>query len=167
MRAMPQLQSSLPGRRGACLAIACALGLWPVVALSQDRPSEADLFADEPAASADAGQRDEGALFSGGDAPLQPGLMPDGGVDRDVTELSGTSRSKFDTDEVKADPLKIGANLNMFGQVLFQEGKSLSQEPVSLPILLETYLDGRPTERLRAYGVARVQYDPSRLAGTV
>jgi hypothetical protein len=143
-----------------------ALWLSPFVSLAQDRPAEADLFGEAPVA-ADAGvvRPSEGDLFGGSDAPTETSLTPDGGVDRDVTELSGTSRSKFDTDEVKADPLKIGANLNMFGQVLFQEGKTFAQEPVSLPILLETYLDGRPTDRLRAYGVARVQYDPSRLAG--
>ncbi|MCU0696490.1 MAG: hypothetical protein MUC96_08170 [Myxococcaceae bacterium] len=144
-----------------------ALVLAPLVSFAQDRPAEADLFGGEPAAPADGGatRPDEGSLFGDSDTPTQPSLTPDGGVDRDVTELSGSSKSKFDTDEVKADPLKIGANLNMFGQVLFQEGKTFAQEPVSLPILLETYLDGRPTDRLRAYGVARVQYDPSRPAG--
>ncbi|MDX2013782.1 MAG: hypothetical protein SFW67_26540 [Myxococcaceae bacterium] len=144
-----------------------ALLLAPLVSLAQDRPAEADLFGGEPVTSPDAGaaRPDEADLFGGSDAPAQPSLTPDGGGDRDLTELSGSSTSKFDTDEVKADPLKIGANLNMFGQVLFQEGKTFAQEPVSLPILLETYLDGRPTDRLRAYGVARVQYDPSRPAG--
>lgn len=141
----------------------------PLASFAQDRPSEADLFGAEPALLADAGSTSrpaEADLFGGGDAPVQTSLTPDGGSDRDVTELTGSSKSKFDTDEVKSDPLKIGANLNMFGQVLFQEGKTFAQEPVSLPMLLETYMDGRPTDRLRAYGVARVQYDPSRLAGT-
>lgn len=143
-----------------------ALCLAPVSAIAQDRPNEADLFgSSEPAADAGAARPAEADMFGGGsDSPTQPSLTPDGGVDRDVTELSGTSKSKFDTDEVKSDTLKIGANLNMFGQVLFQEGKAAAKEPVSLPILLETYMDGRPTDRLRAYGVARVQYDPSRPA---
>lgn len=145
-----------------------ALWLAPLVSLAQDRPNEADLFgAPEPASATDAGvaRPSEGDLFGGGsDTPVQPSLTPDGGDDRDLTELSGTSKSKFDTDEVKSDSLKIGANLNMFGQVLFQEGKALAKEPVSLPMLLEAYMDGRPTDRLRAYAVARLQYDPSRPA---
>jgi hypothetical protein len=147
-----------------------ALCVAPFISLAQDRPSEADLFGAEASSGPDAGSSTrpaEADLFGGGDAPVQTSLTPDGGSDRDVTELTGSSKSKFDTDEVKSDPLKIGANLNMFGQVLFQEGKTFAQEPVSLPILLETYMDGRPTDRLRAYGVARVQYDPSRLAGTM
>jgi hypothetical protein len=145
-----------------------ALCLFSFAALAQDRPNEADLFgAPEPAADAGAPARpSEGDLFGGSDTPTQVSLVPDGGVDRDVSELTGTSTSKFDTDEVKSDPLKIGANLNMFGQVLFQEGKTLAKEPVSLPMLLEAYMDGRPTDRLRAYGVARLQYDPSRPAAT-
>lgn len=146
-----------------------ALCLAPLVTLAQDRPNEADLFGEPtPTTGADAGpvsRPSDDELF-GSDAPTQVSLVPDGGVDRDVAELSGSSKSKFDTDEVKSDPLKIGANLNMFGQVLFQEGKTLAKEPVSLPMLLEAYMDGRPTDRLRAYAVARLQYDPSRPAAT-
>lgn len=145
--------------------LACCL--MPALALAQDRPNEADLFgSDAPASAAvDAGSAMEDAMFGGGsDAPTQPSLTPDGGDDRDLTELSGTSKSKFDTDEAKSDSLKLGANLNMFGQVLFQEGKEAAKEPVSLPMLLEAYMDGRPTDRLRAYAVVRLQYDPSRPA---
>ncbi|MDP1918184.1 MAG: hypothetical protein Q8L14_18210 [Myxococcales bacterium] len=143
-----------------------ACWLTPALALAQDRPNEADLFgSDAPASAVDAGSAMEDAMFGGGsDAPTQPSLTPDGGDSRDLTELSGTSKSKFDTDEAKSDSLKLGANLNMFGQVLFQEGKEAAKEPVSLPMLLEAYMDGRPTDRLRAYAVARLQYDPSRPA---
>jgi hypothetical protein len=139
--------------------------LTPALALAQQRPNEADLFGSEPGAM-DAGSALEDAMFGGGsDAPTRPSVTTsDAGDSRDLTELTGTSKSKFDTDEAKSDPLKLGANLNMFGQVLFQEGKSASKEPVSLPMLLEAYMDGRPTDRLRAYAVARLQYDPSRPA---
>lgn len=135
--------------------------LGPLGALAQERPNEADLFGTSDAV--DAGERaSEDAMFS--DTPTQPSLTPDAGNDRDLTELSGSSKSKFDTDEVKSDPLKIGANLNMFGQAMFQEKKAFEKQSLSLPMLLETYIDGRPNDRLRAYGVARVQYDPSRPA---
>lgn len=150
--------------RGLSVGLMAAGLVWATQAAAQDRPSEADLFGAPAPSDADAGRPSESDLFgASGDTPFQGAT--DGGADRDVTELSGASKSKFDTDEVKADPLKIGANLNMFGQVLFQEGKTLAQEPVSLPMLLETYMDGRPTDRLRAYGVARLQYDPSRPPG--
>lgn len=142
--------------------------LLPLAALAQDRPNEADLFGG-PEEVVDAGveRPSEGDLFGGSDTPSSISLTPDAGLgadERDLTALSGTSQSKFDTDEVKSDPLKIGANLNMFGQVIAQEGQRFDKELVSLPMLLETYLDGRPTDRLRAYGVARLQYDPSRPA---
>ncbi|MBL8917697.1 MAG: hypothetical protein JNJ54_02460 [Myxococcaceae bacterium] len=152
--------------RGLFVAALC---LAPLVTLAQDRPNEADLFGEPtPTTGADAGttSRPTDSELFGSDSPTQVSLVPDGGVDRDVSELMGSSKSKFDTDEVKSDPLKIGANLNMFGQVLFQEGKTLAKEPVSLPMLLEAYMDGRPTDRLRAYAVARLQYDPSRPAAT-
>ncbi len=143
----------------------------PLVAAGQDRPNEADLFGSPSTTVEDAGvsRPAEGDLFGGSDAPTQPSLVPDAGAgndNRDLTALAGTSQSKFDTAEVKSDPLKIGANLNMFGQALLQEGQAFAKEPVSLPMLLEAYLDGRPTDRLRAYGVARLQYDPSRPAAT-
>ncbi len=146
--------------RGWLVALCCA----PVLSLAQSRPDESSMFGGEDAV--DAGRPDEAAMF-GSDAPTQTSLTPalDGGAsDRDLTELTGTSKSKFDTDEVKSDPLKIGANLNMFGQVLLGEGTKFEQEPVSLPMLLEAFIDGRPTDRLRAFAVARLQYDPSRPA---
>lgn len=143
--------------------LACCLA--PLSSLGQDRPNEADLFGGPEPAAPDAGRVSEDELFGGGsDSPTQISLTPDGGADRDVTALMGTSVSKFDTGEIKSDPLKLGANLNMFGQILFQEGKAAAKEPVSLPMLFEAYMDGRPTDRLRAYGVARLQYDPSRPA---
>jgi hypothetical protein len=153
-------------RRGLGVVLLCA----PLVSFAQERPSEADLFA-APSEATDAGRPNENALFSDTPSALsqETTLFPgaDGGLSRDIAELAGASQSKFDTDEVKSDPLKIGANLNMFGQALIQEGKSFAQEPVSLPILLETYMDGRPNDRLRAYAVARVQYDPSRPSGAM
>lgn len=138
--------------------------LSAVPVLAQARPDEADLFGGETSADAGAASSVEDSMF-GGDAPTQPALTPDGGDGRDVSELEGTSKSKFDTDEAKSDPLRIGANLNMFGQAFFQEGREFAKQSVSLPMLLETYMDGRPTDRLRAYGVARLQYDPSRPPG--
>lgn len=139
--------------------------LTSALAAAQSRPDEDALFggSEEPV---DGGRPSEDSLFGGSDAPTRPALLPDGGDDRDLSALMGRSESKFDTGEIKSDPLKIGGNLNMFGQVLFQEGQAIAKQPVSLPILLETYLDGRPTDRLRAYAVARLQYDPSRPGST-
>lgn len=155
---------------------------WPLVgaallalaAQAQDRPSEADLFG-APAESADAGaspaaaRPSEADLFGGGEpattADAGPAAAP--ATDRDSQQLSGpAAQSKFDTDEVKADALKIGANLLMTGQVFARENIAFKDQSFSAPFVLDTFMDGRPNDRLRAFGVARLQFDPTRPVAT-
>lgn len=140
------------------------LGLTIVAAsaaLGQDRPQEADLFADD--SPADAGLASEEHRTS---PPPEPSGTTPVAEDRDTAQLSGTAvSSKFDSDEVKSDALKVGGTLNLYGQGYWQEGRRFEQGAFSAPFLLDAYLDGRPTDRLRAYAQARLQYDPTRPAG--
>ncbi|MFZ5441677.1 MAG: hypothetical protein ACOZQL_16870 [Myxococcota bacterium] len=142
------------------------VAMIPAVSLAQDRPSEADLFGADESPAADAGgapARDEGAMF--GDAPTSP-TTADGGVDRDAQQMSaGPAQSKFDTAEAVTDPLKIGGNLLLNGQAYFQEGRPFEKASFSAPMILDVYLDARPNDRLRAYAVGRLQFDPTRPAG--
>jgi len=140
------------------------LGLTIVAAgaaLGQDRPQEADLFADD--SPADAGLASEEQRTT---SPLEPSGTTPVAEDRDSAQLSGpAASSKFDSDEVKSDALKVGGTLNLYGQGYWQEGRRFEQGAFSAPFLLDAYLDGRPTDRLRAYAQGRLQYDPTRLAG--
>lgn len=128
-------------------------------AMAQDRPNEADLFGEPPTAE-DAGTPSIAAL------PITSSVLPDGGVDRDNDQLSaGPLVSKFDTAEAVSDPLKIGGSLLMFAQGYFQEKNPFLKGSFSAPMILDVYLDGRPNDRLRAYAVGRLQFDPTRPAG--
>lgn len=149
--------------------------LLPALAVAQDRPSEADLFGNEGDApvAADAGvtdaRPDEASMFGGDEASPDAGAaeVPVATGDRDQEQLSaGPVQSKFDTDELASDPLKIGGNLLMFGQGYFQQGRPFLDGAFSAPMILDVYMDGRPNDRLRAYAVGRLQFDPTRPIGT-
>ena len=134
-----------------------AAALFPALALAQDRPNEADMFGDAPVAE------DAGTVRV---EPQSTGLLADGGVDRDSDQLSsGPLVSKFDTAEAVSDPLKIGGSLLMFGQGYFQESNPFLKGSFSAPMILDVYLDGRPNDRLRAYAVGRLQFDPTKPSG--
>jgi hypothetical protein len=144
----------------AALAVLAVLLGAPGVQ-AQTRPDEASMFGDAPEADA------------GSDAPARTDLAPAAGdaasvpAERDAAQLGGPAiRNKFDTEEVKSDALKVGGTLNVFGQGYFQEGRPFEQGSFSAPMILDAYLDGRPNDRVRAFVLGRVQYDPTRPAGS-
>ncbi|MFE8596685.1 hypothetical protein [Archangium violaceum] len=159
------------------LALAAALAALP--ALAQERPSEADLFGDEapatqeasPAAPADAARPDESALF--GDAPeatpaaTAPEARDTRPGDRDAQALDGPAATNaFDTAEAIEDPLKIGGRFYLRALTQGSEGVSFGNTAVSAPMLVDGYLDARPTDRLRGFVLGRLTYDPTRKEGS-
>jgi hypothetical protein len=143
-------------RTSLCLAVA----LTSLTASAQERPAEADLFgADEPAVDAGVPGTTEAAA-----APADAGTVEGR---RDSSQLSsGPITSRFDTDEEKSDPLKIGGTLNFFGQAAWKEGPPFESGAFSAPLILDAYLDGRPNDRVRAFVLGRLQFDPTRLGTT-
>ena len=136
------------------LALIAVLAFCPK-AHAQSRPDEAELFG-EPEPTVDAGFE---SLTPAANEPLA--------TDRDAAALGGPAiRSKFDTEEVKSDALKVGGTLNLYGQGYWQEGRPFEKGSFTAPFLLDAYLDGRPNDRLRAFALGRLQYDPTRPAGS-
>lgn len=141
--------------------------LWVVVALgaslawAQARPDERSMFGGEEESPGDAG-----APTARADAPTGP--TTDGGSEeenRDSRLLAAApSKSRFDTDEEKSDPLKLGGSLILTGQAFVMEKARFEDVSFSAPSILETYLDARPSERVRAFALGRVQYDATRVA---
>ena len=120
------------------------------------RPDEAAMFGGAPEAPADGG--------AASPAPAAD-VAPDRPVDRDVAQLTGPRLlSRFDTDEEKSDPLKIGGTLYLRGQanVLFKE--PFEKSGFQAPMLLDAYLDARPTDRVRGFALGRLRYDPTYVA---
>ncbi len=133
------------------------VALLSALAQGQERPTEGDLFGEsETVVTPDAGF----------DAPLAQPTEEPAATDRDSAQLgSGPLASKFDTDEAVSDPLKVGGSLLLFGQGYFQEGRPFLTGAFSAPMVFDVYLDGRPSDRLRAYAVGRLQFDPTRPSG--
>lgn len=134
----------------SCLTVLVAA---PVMA--QDRPDEASMFgSEEPAV-------DAGVMPP---QPTVPATEPGGssGADRDAQQLgSGPLRSRFDTEEEKSNPLQIGGNLYTMLQASYVNHQKFKDIRLTMPSILEAYFDGRPNDRVRAFALARLQYDPT------
>jgi hypothetical protein len=129
------------------LAVCISTVVW-----AQERPDEAAMFDDSPVAE----PQPVTAVTETTDA----------GVDRDVQQLTAVAvQSKFDTAESVTDPLRIGGSLLLNAQGYFQETRPFLKGAFSAPMILDVYLDARPNERLRAYAVGRLQFDPTRPTG--
>ena len=82
--------------------------------------------------------------------------------DRDTEALSGpATRSAFDSAEAVDDPLKIGGLFYLRANVAGTEGTSFGNTAFNAPTLVDAYFDARPTDRLRAFVVGRLTYDPT------
>jgi hypothetical protein len=146
------------------LLMLCAI---PNLVLAQDRPAEADLFGDDAAPV-------ESAALAPATTPQGVNAAtsaPDGGLvradDRDAEELSGKgATSRFDTKETISDPLAVGGTLNVFAQGFWHENRAFEKGTLAAPFIFDAFLDGRPNDRLRAYIVARLQFDPTRPIGS-
>ncbi|RKH37477.1 hypothetical protein D7X12_29480, partial [Corallococcus sicarius] len=151
---------------------------------SNDRPDEDALFGGEsdtpaqatppsPSSGAQSPQERPGddEVFGGEDAPPSGGAearQPTStepsapGSDRDTEALSGpATRSAFDSAEAVDDPLKIGGLFYLRANVVGTEGTSFGDTAVNAPTLVDAYFDARPTDRLRAFVVGRLTYDPT------
>lgn len=155
--------------RWSALALALAVAAGP--ASAQERPSEEALFGGEDPAP-DAGARlTEEALFGGESPPpvtalRAPGALvgsADGGAqarDESVLESTGIV-NRFDSGDSKSDALKVGGSVYLRSQAFLSEGRALSEEAFNAPFVVDAFLDGRPTDRLRGFVGARLQYDPT------
>jgi hypothetical protein len=129
-------------------------------AMAQERPNEGDMFGAE-SITVDAGDSEADAGSRDSDAGARSASQAND--DKQLGE--GPVKSKFDTQEAVADPLKIGGSLLMFGQAFFREEQPVEKANFSSPFILDLYLDARPSDRIRAYAVGRLQYDPTKPGG--
>ena len=77
--------------------------------------------------------------------------------DRDAAMLGdATGKSRFDTDEEKTDPLKVGGTLYLRAQGYVTERTKFQDVTFSSPDLLDAYLDARPHDLFATFGSTRV-----------
>jgi hypothetical protein len=168
-------------------ALAAALGLALLAAgpgRAQERPSEEDLFGApapipvEPppesrqtpveapvAPSPSTTPRDGEATLRTGSGPevRSRGAAP-ASTDERAADLLGGSRRDAPTgrwDKEKEDPLKVGGLLYARAATSWSRGVPASAWPLTVPSLLDTYLDVRPNDRVRGFVLGRLTYDPT------
>jgi len=125
--------------------------------LNVNRPSEDSMFGSGESAPEDA------AVKPAIDSSLQP--LADAGVSRDEAMLESRFPYKT-TDQLPPDnPLTIGGLLYLRAQISATENQPPSQYQLNAPFLLDTYLDARPNDRVRAFFLVRTEYDATYVAG--
>ncbi|HET6280260.1 MAG TPA: hypothetical protein VFH73_04815 [Polyangia bacterium] len=168
------MRSSLRPGGGAAGALA-AVALLAGTAAAQPRPSEQDLFggataadagAPGPAAGASAAPpKDAAAAPRAVGQPLPASAPP-------ATEASGTARDqdmlgnpaagpKLSADVAPENPLTIGGQLYLRAQTTAQQNTSPGDWTFFAPNLLDVFLDARPNDRVRAYALGRMSFDPT------
>ncbi|HTB22016.1 MAG TPA: hypothetical protein VK914_04870 [bacterium] len=152
---------------GLCLGLAA--GSLP--ADQAQRPDEDSLFGGAPQASAPgdssaAAQSAAPEAVSPGPSAPAPSADQSRGSDTDSGGLSQSTlgHDDFANGSVKDDALQVGG---IVYQQLYMD-ESLYQAPgnsaLSMPLQVDTYLDARPNDRLRAYVDGRLIYDPTKNA---
>ncbi len=157
-------------RAAALLAVSLAF-ISPVLRAEDSSAREDEIFGTTPLAPAEPeGKSDretrEDDLF--GDSPVQsPGTEAQQKAEQKTpAELAPVNPSAvFERASAANDKLAIGGRLFNQDQISFHEGEPLKDGTLSLPTLLDVYLDGRPNDRLRAYIRGRLTYDPSQVEG--
>lgn len=81
-----------------------------------------------------------------------------GGADTSSTPVTGPSTP---AEPAHFDPLSIGGQLYLRSSLTFSDRGSFGEQRVSLPGLLDIYLDARPEDRVRAFISGRLSYNPS------
>jgi len=88
-------------------------------------------------------------------------VEPSPAESRDSQVLGANSRAMFSEEAAPEDPLKIGGQLYLRTQTSAAKGQSLEDWSFSAPSLLDAYLDARPNDRVRAFVLGRMVFDPT------
>jgi hypothetical protein len=145
----------MPTVRPAAALAFLALAL-PLPAAAQERPREDDLFgappAEAPAAAVPAPAPPAGR-------PGEAEVLTGKGADAAEAKVAGRLRET-------ENPLQIGGQLYLRLNAFAREDQPPSQWGMNSPNVVDLFLDARPSDRLRAYGLVRTFYDPTQTQGT-
>jgi hypothetical protein len=150
----------------ASLVVSLAAAAAPAAA--QDRPSEEELFGAPPPpgpatpAGEGEGKGEGGRAENGRDAPEKTerpeeaqlfGAPPAAqAAPPPPQRLGGRDRE---------DALAVGGQLYLRAQSVALEGQDAGDWSLSFPNILDVYLDARPNDRVRAFALGRLSWDPS------
>jgi hypothetical protein len=127
-------------------------------AAAQDRPPEEELFG-APA------QREEPAPPPSGPRTTtdrEPSPAPERAGRTEPTEPEPGAEGRLrETLSRTRDTLDLGGQLYLRAFAFSRKGDAPSTWELTAPSLLDLYLDARPSDRVRAFVLARTQYDPT------
>jgi hypothetical protein len=89
--------------------------------------------------------------------PAAAGSVPDS---RDDLVLGQNQSAMFTDEPAPADPLTIGGQLYLRMQTSARTNQRVENYSLSMPSLLDVFLDARPNERVRGFVLGRMSYDP-------
>jgi hypothetical protein len=155
-----------PRSMGA-VALAAALMATPAFAQEPQRPAEEDIFGgtkkEEPAKP----EPPKAEPVPGPDTTpaetAQPKEGPLSGADtRDEAVLGVRDGAPRLSEDVAVDnPLIIGGQFYLRGQVSGRQGEHLDEWSITSPSLLDVYFDARPNKRVRGFVLGRMFFDPT------
>jgi hypothetical protein len=88
------------------------------------------------------------------------------GTSSESTLAEGTGDEELGNLIQVSDPLKIGGEVLLRGQVRTERQGTRLSDSYTAPAIVDTYLDARPNDRLRAMVTGRLTYDPTRSSDT-
>ncbi|HXI56056.1 MAG TPA: hypothetical protein VNO55_08355 [Polyangia bacterium] len=170
-------------RFAAALAVALAGGGTLSVggrALAQARPDEQSMFGGPAAPSTPAAPPTEGTPAAAPPAATNqpaapapsptptPTSTPGGGSDRDRFVLGDpNAATKLGSEAAPDNPLTIGGQLYLRAQTSLPWHGDPDTWTLAAPSLIDVFFDARPNDRVRAYLLGRVSYDPTAAPGSV
>ena len=142
-------------------SVLLTLAALSLPAAAQERPSEEELFG-APPAEAPAPEKPSPSPPAGeAAAPGRPGeaeVLSGKGADAAEAKVAGRLKET-------ENPLQIGGQLYLRAIGSAFEGEPPSRWGFISPNLLDLFADARPSDRVRAYGLARTLYDPTQAQG--
>jgi hypothetical protein len=99
---------------------------------------------------------DEGDLFGG--ETIGEEKSADNKADADS---KNTGEKETRTDGL-VNPIQVGGTFYQRFVVSPQENMDAADVPITMPMLIDAFIDGRPSDRIRVFVNARILYDPTR-----
>jgi hypothetical protein len=145
-------------RRGAGV-IGAGLLLLAGGAQAQDRPADDEMFGGSSETTTATATATATSTATGTTSETGAGTEID---TRDSLNLSDPKAgTRLSAEVAPEDPLKIGGQFYWRVMSSGKQGQFPQNWSLSAPALLDMYMDARPNERVRAFALGRMSYDPT------
>jgi hypothetical protein len=151
--------------RALALTVAALSAAAPAPVAAQDRPSEDELFGTPPSEpevpSLPAPAGGEGKGEGGRSAPEKSPRPEEAQLFGAPPAAQAAPPPPQRLVGRAEDALAIGGQLYLRAQTTFLEGDPPGDAALSLPNILDVYLDARPNDRVRGFVLGRLTFDPT------